>query len=142
MPNYPGAANATSTNTTPPLPQAIYPADQTILFNAEQPAAPPQASIAVALGEGPGIPAGKNISVEGFWSGAPGNFEIDLQTSDTDADGMYQLEGAGITQASAGVNLVANTFRQEFNNVSANFARVLLKSRANAVNLTVKIRVQ
>ena len=141
MPNYSGPANATTTNTVPPLPVALYPGDKGIVFNAEQPAAPPQASISVALGERPGGGV-KTLSVEGFWSGAPGNFEVDLQTSDTDADGSYQAEGAGITQASAGVNTTANTFRAEFANVSANFARLVLKTRANAVNLTAGIRNQ
>jgi hypothetical protein len=141
MPNYPGAVNATTTNTVPPLPNALYFGDQKEVFNAEQPAAP-QASISVALGVGPAGGGPRTVSVEGLWSGAPGNFEVDLQTSDTDADGMYQLEGAGITQASAGVNTTANTFRAEFANVSANFARLLLKSRTNAVNLTARIRNQ
>lgn len=142
MPNYPGPANATAINTVPPLPQAIYPGDQKEVFTAEQPAVVPQASIAVALGTGPGVPAPRTVSVEGFWSGAPGNFEVDLQTSDTDADGMYQLEGSGITQASPGVNTTANTFRAEFTGVTANFARLLLKVRTNAVSLTARIRNQ
>src|SRR5262245_21814300 len=141
MANYPGPANATTTNTVPPLPQALYPGDKQIVFNAEQPAAP-QASISVALGVGLGAPNGATISVEGFWSGAPGNFEVDLQTADTDADGMYQIEGNGITQNSTTVNATANSFRAEFANVSAGFARLLLKSRANAVNLTASIRLK
>lgn len=140
MPSYPGPANATTTNTTPPLPNVLYPGDKQLVFNAEQPVAG-TASISVAFGVRPA--GGPNtVSVEGFWSGAPGNFEIDLQTSDTDADGMYQLEGTAITQASAGVNTTANTFRQEFANVTANFGRLLLKTRANAVNLTAAIRNQ
>jgi len=140
MPSYPGTANATTTNTTPPLPVALYPGDKQLVFNAEQPAAG-TASISVALGVRPA--GGPNtVSVEGFWSGAPGNFEIDLQTADTDADGMYQIEGSGITQASVTVNTTANTFRAEFANVTANFARLLLKTRANAVNLTAAIRNQ
>jgi hypothetical protein len=136
MPNYPGPANSTTTNTTPPLPQAIYVGDQQTVFNAEQ-LAVPQASIAVALGPGPGEVGPKTVSVEGFFSGAPGVYEIDLQTSDTDADAMYAQEGTGITTVSAN-----NTFRAEFTGVSANFARLLLKSRANAVNLTARIRTQ
>lgn len=137
---YPGTANATTTNTTPPLPAALYPGDQQTVFSAEQPVAG-TASISVAFGVRPA--GGPNtISVEGFWSGAPGNFEVDLQTADTDADGMYQIEGTGITQASTTVNTTANTFRAEFANVTANFGRLLLKSRANAVNLTARIRNQ
>ncbi|HEY2496544.1 MAG TPA: hypothetical protein VGK24_05705 [Candidatus Angelobacter sp.] len=137
MPNYPGAANSTVANTVPPLPQAIYVGDQQTVFNAEQPAVP-QASISVALGSGPGEVGPKTLSVEGYFSGAPGAFEIDLMTSDTDADGMYQAEGAGITVVNAG----SQAFRAEFTGVSANFARLLLKTRTNAVNLTARIRMQ
>lgn len=95
------------------------------------------------MGVGAGnVPQGKTLSIEGFWSGAPGNFSIDLQTSDTDADGMYQIEGTELTQAAATVNTTANTFRAEFTNITAAFARAFLKTRANAVNLTLKIRLQ
>lgn len=140
MPSYPGPANATATNTNPPLPNALYPGDKQAVFNIEQPVAG-TASISVALAVRPA--GGPNtVSVEGSWSGAPGNFEVDLQTADTDADGMYQIEGSGITQASTTVNATANTFRAEFINVTANFARLLLKTRANAVNLTASIRNQ
>ena len=133
MPNYPGTANATTTNTTPPLPQALYPGDSGLCFNAEQPAVP-QASIAFALGSHGNDYTLQPVSVEGFFSGAPGAFEIDLQTSDTDADGMYASESTTITTVSTN-----NTFRAEFPSVKAKFARLLLKSRANAVNLTARI---
>lgn len=137
---YPGTANATSTNTTPPLPVALYPGDSTLLFNAEQPAAG-QSSIAVNLAGMPENHPGA-ISIEGFWSAAPGNFSLQPQTSDTDADGMYQSEGSALTQASSTVNTVANTFRLEITAITAKFFRVNLGSRANAVNLTLRVTLK
>lgn len=135
MPAYPGPANGTApaVNTAGVFPPfSISPGDvSNNLFNAEQPA-PGTASDRVALhGVYEDFPG--TLSVEGFFSGAPGAFEIDLQTADVDADAFYTQEGNGITAVSAG-----NGFHAEFN-VSARFARVFLKSRTNAVNLTVYV---
>jgi hypothetical protein len=137
---YPGAVNGTTTNTVPPLPVALYPGDSTLLFNAEQPAAG-QSSISVNLAGMPENHPG-TVAIEGFWSGAPGNFSLQPQTSDTDADGMYQSEGAAFTQAAATVNTAANTFRLEITTIAAKFFRVNLVSRANAVNLTLRVTLK
>lgn len=134
MPLYPGAPNATTTNTTPPLPVALSLGDSVLLFNAEQPVAG-QSSIAVCLaGVSENHPGA--LSLEGFWSGAPGAFSLQPQTADTDADGMYQSEGSAITTDG---NTTANSFRLEITSISANFFRVNLGSRANAVNLTLRV---
>jgi hypothetical protein len=136
MPVYPGAANSVATNSVPPLPVAIYPGDTVAVFAAEQPAVP-SASVAVAIAQAGYDGIIPNLAVEGFLSGAVGAaFSLQLQTSDTDADGMYQNEGAAITQANVSAN---NTFRGEFANVRAKFARLLLTARTNAVNLTARI---
>lgn len=134
MPNYPGTPNSTVLNTTPPLPVALYPGDTVVLFNAEQPAVP-QASIAVALSQSSPEGVVPSLAIEGFFSGAPGAFEIDLQTADTDADAFYQSNATTI----AAVNAATQAFRQEYANIRAKFARILLKSRANAVNLTARL---
>lgn len=91
------------------------------------------ASIAIAISKKDDSQQG-TLSIEGVFSGAPGAFEIDLQTSDTDADGLYQQEGAGITTVNG-----QNAFRGEFLNVAANFARVIIKSLANNVTCTLRI---
>jgi hypothetical protein len=133
MPNYPGAANSTAQNTNPPLPVALYPGDTTLVFNAEQPVAP-QSSVAVALSQSPHEGVVPSVSVEGFFSGAPGVFEIDLQSADVDADAFY-VSYANVINAVGG----NNTFRGEFPNVKAKFVRARLVARANAVNLTLRI---
>lgn len=143
MPLYPGPANATAWSGpyTPPTQQIPIGDLPYVLFN--EVVVVGQSSIAVHLGKKDDSPAG-TVSIEGFFTlagvpSAPGAFEIDFQTSDTDADGMYQQEGLGITAATA----VAQSFRGEFNNVTANFGRVNLKSLANAtVKLTLRIMRQ
>ena len=96
---------------------------------------PGQASIAVFLGKKDEGHAG-SVSIEGFFDGAPGVFEIDFQTSDVDADGLYQQEGLAINALGS---VAANSFRAEFLNVSANFARVFVKTLTNDVDVTLKI---
>jgi hypothetical protein len=134
MSKYGGTAGGTSwTGPYIPATVALIPGDlpQT-LWNAEARVAG-DFSPAVCLSKKDESHPG-TVSIEGFFSGAPGAFEIDLQTSDTDADGMYQQEGLGITVANS-----QNAFRGEFMSVSANFARVNLKSLGNAVNITLRI---
>lgn len=145
MPLYPGIADSTiqvtdvggvAGGTTAGFPpKCIFPGDKSDnLFNAEQPVLG-QVSDRVALGSvyenHPGT-----LSVEGFFSGAPGAYELDLQTADTDADALYGVEGTGITTI---LDVNASSFRGEFINVTARFARLFLKARANAVNITARI---
>ena len=80
MPSY--------SNALPPT--AIWPGDSAQVWNAEQPTpgnGGGSASTQLALGTS-GTPGG--FSVTGFFSGAPGAFEIDVQVSDVDADAQYQ----------------------------------------------------
>lgn len=104
------------------------------VWNAEQPAPGSggvAASVAVALSIGQGHPNGVNF--RGFFSGAPGVFEIDVQASDVDADTQFQtLPNGNITT----VDSVNNTFLFEDPNCSAKFVRALMRSRTNAVNVT------
>jgi hypothetical protein len=125
MPNY-------NTNTSVFPINAVYPGDQILLFNAEQPATP-QASVQVALANAYENAATQSVSVEILFSGTPGAFSLQPQVADTDADAFYVAEGSAITA-------VTNNFaRVEFPNIKTRFFRVLLSSRTNAVNLTVKL---
>ncbi len=113
---------------------ALYPGDTTTVINAEQPATGTQ-SQQVAIAPAPN-PA--KLSVEVFFSAAPGAFEIDLQTSDDDVASHYVSNVQTITVVNAN-----NVARVEFPNIVALFA--LLKTvtqNANAVNCTAKITRQ
>jgi hypothetical protein len=72
------------------------------------------------------------LSADGVFSGAPGAFEVDLQVADFDADPMYQTVGSGNITS---VDATNNTFHIDATTTNARFARLLLRSRANAVNL-------
>jgi hypothetical protein len=125
MPNYNTVASI-------PIP-AIYPGDQILLFNAEQPT-PPQASQQVALGNAYDNASTQAVSIEIQFSGAPGAFSIQPQVADTDTDTAYVSEGAAVTTVNS-----SNYARVELTSIKAKFLRVLLSSRTNAVNLTVKV---
>lgn len=133
MPQYPGVAGATAALSYIPPTQALYPGDlPATLFNAEAGAGlVGKASIALALAPPPGLVEQETISISGFFSAAPGVFEIDLQTSDVDADGMYVSETTTITAVNAN-----NAFRALFT-IKAKFFRVFVKTLPNAVNLTL-----
>ena len=119
-------------------PSAIWPGDFAQVWNAEQ-LAPgsggASASQRVAVGTKEGGPAG--FAVTGFFSGAPGAFEIDVQVSDVDADAQYQTLNIGPITA---VDAINQTFNLQAPGYSANFVRLLMRSRTNAVNVTADIR--
>lgn len=103
---------------------------------AEQPAVLPQASIAVALAD---IDAHNNegLSLEVFFTGAPGNFEIDLQEADTNTDSAFQTASGGnakLTAVSAN-----NTGRIDATNIVAKFVRINLASRTNNVGIVARL---
>jgi hypothetical protein len=119
-------------------PSAIWPGDFAQVWNAEQPtpgSGGASASQRVALGSKEGGPGG--FSVTGFFSGAPGSFEVDVQVADVDADTQYQTVANGniIT-----VDATNNTFHFDGATVLATFVRLLLRSRTNAVNVTADVR--
>lgn len=123
-------------NSFPPI--GIWPGDTSQVWNAEQPApgnGGASASQRVALGSQGGAPAG--FSVTGFFSGAPGAFEIDVQVSDVDVDSQYQTSLNGNLTV---VDATNQTFHYDGNNVLATFVRLLMRSRTNAVNITADIR--
>jgi hypothetical protein len=125
MPNYITSGNIT----------AIYPGDQFLLFNAEQPA-PGQASQQVCLANAPNATSLPGAAVEIFFSAAPGAFNVQVQEADTDTDAAYiTIPTTGTITTVSGTNFA----RVEFPTLKAKFLRVLLSTRTNAVNLTVKV---
>jgi hypothetical protein len=119
-------------------PNAIWPGDFAQVWNAEQPApgaGGTSASQRVALGSPGGSPGG--FSVTGFFSGAPGSFEVDVQVSDVDVDTQYQTCANGNITS---VDATNQTFHFDGSTVLATFVRLLLRSRTNAVNVTADIR--
>lgn len=119
-------------------PSAIWPGDTAQVWNAEQPApgsGGAAASQRVALGVKEGGPGG--LSVTGFFSAAPGAFEIDVQVSDVDADSQYQTAANGNITT---VDATNQTFHFDGATVLATFVRLLMRSRTNGVNVTADIR--
>lgn len=106
------------------------------VWSAEQPTpgnGTTAASLAVVMASGP---TGSPFHAHGFFSGAPGAFEIDVQVADDDVDTHYQtILNGNITT----VDATNNTFHFDATLSSARFGRLLLRSRANAVNVTATI---
>ena len=117
---------------------SIAPGDSIQVWAAEQPVAGSggaSASQQIAAVYAQGI--GTGISFKGFFSAAPGAFEIDVQASDVDADTQYQtLPNGNITT----VDSTNQTFLFEDANANHKFYRALMRSRANAVNVTANFK--
>jgi hypothetical protein len=75
--------------------------------------------------------------VTGFFSGAPGAFEVDVQVSDVDVDAQYQTCLNGNVTV---VDATNQTFHYDGSTVLATFVRLLMRSRTNAVNVTADVR--
>lgn len=85
-----------------------------------------------------------NISAEVSFSVAPGAFEIDVQTADTDVDGAYQTvggsAGAGVISAASQTGGAGLFWARAELQVKARFARLRQKTHcANACNQTGNI---
>lgn len=124
-------------NSNGPAPvTSIAPGDSAQVWNAETPAAGTggaSASQQIALTRAQGV--GQGIRVQGFFAGAPGAFEIDVQGSEVDADAQYQtLSGGNITA----VDATNNTFAFDFAGVPK-FVRGLMRTRTNAVAVTMTV---
>lgn len=118
---------------------SISPNDPPVkVWNAEQPvvgAGGVSASQGVALTRVSGDRGGFEIS--GFFSGAPGAFEIDVQVADEDVDSEYQtIANGNITS----VDSVNQTFHFDAPQVNGRFVRLLMRSRTNAVNVTAFVK--
>lgn len=124
------------------IPTAIWPGDTSQVWNAETPTpgagGTPNGTAAserVALGMAGGSPAG--FSVTGFFSAAPGSFEIDVQVSDVDQDAQYQTCANGNLTS---VDATNQTFHFDGSTVLATFVRLLMRTRTNSVAVTADIR--
>lgn len=118
---------------------SIAPGDSIQVWNAEQPAPGnngASASQAVALVTAQGLQNGINFT--GFFSGAPGAFEIDVQGSENDVDAQYSLLPNGLINSVDAVT--GTTFVFEDPNCSKKFVRALMKTRTNAVNVTADFK--
>jgi hypothetical protein len=79
---------------------------------------------------------GTPFHAHGFFSGAPGAFEIDVQVSDDDVDTHYQTITNGNVSTVDATNF---TWHMDAILSSAKFARLLMRSRTNAVSATAWI---
>jgi hypothetical protein len=78
----------------------------------------------------------ESFFIDGFFSGDPGAFEIDVQGADVDLDAQYQTIPGGVINTRDAINF---TFRQDFVNLKVRFLRLLMRTRTNAVNVYAKI---
>lgn len=124
MPLYPGPGKA-------PL---LHENNQAWLFQNEAVTAG-QASIAYQLERARGVAYPFGASFEISFSADPGAFEVDIQTSDSDAaTGKY----FSVVQTTGPLNASFVT-RIEMPLFWARYVRVILVSITNAVNLTVEL---
>lgn len=125
MPGYSGAGQAALLRTN----------QQVFLFNNE-PILSGTASIAVQLERisRSSYPFGASFQLK--FSGAPGTFEVDIQTSDTDLDADYCNINTWNSTASLNTN---NVGRIELPQFWAKFVRAYVKTLTNAVNVTVLV---
>jgi len=115
---------------------SIAPGDSVQVWSAEQPvpgAGGASASQQVALTRAQNV--SREVIFQGFFSGAPGVFEVDCQGSESDVDSQYQTLPAGNITT---VDSVNQTFRYNASDVPR-FARMLMRSRTNAVAVTASI---
>lgn len=116
---------------------SVAPGEQVKVWNAETPSpgvggasASQQLALLRVQTQG-GTPFG----VSGFFSGAPGSFEIDVQVSEDDVDTHYQtISNGNITS----VDTTNNTFYLSAV-ITASFVRLLMRTRANNVAVTAWI---
>jgi hypothetical protein len=93
----------------------------------------PFKSAQVALA--PNFSSGKvRCAVEIIFSGVPGAGSVQLQTADTDVDANYVAETTAITTTAS-----ATSYRVEFADVVARFARIYIATLPNNVSATAKI---
>ena len=113
---------------------ALYSGDTGYAWNGETPAVG-SSSQQFALPRAPWAAVPQALSVEIVFAGAPGAFEVDAQTADTDADANYVKETNGaITVVSAN-----NVARLELPSTVARFLRLNLVSLTNNVAITARV---
>lgn len=108
---------------------------------AEQPAVVPQASVAIALADRDSHDY-EGLALEIFWTGVPGACEVDLQEADTNTDSAFINVQVGTAATPADAKLTSATTlvaRIDIINIVAKFARVLIKTRTNAVGIVARL---
>lgn len=114
------------------VPPALYQGDSYLCWNNEA-VAVGAASQEVAVAIIANGAVANSLSAEIVFAGAPGTFEVDLQTSDTDnANDFVKLSSVNAVSAN-------NVARIETTPVAANFARLVMVALGNAVNVTGKL---
>jgi hypothetical protein len=157
MPNYPGAAGATTPVASNASPIALQKGESAYVFGvlaasatqlpvndgnvAMETQAVGAVSIAVNLQtQATDPPAG--VAWEIRFSGAPGTFEIDIQEADTDADAFYVLPSSAVNANSALYKITAvianNVARVEIPGPLSKFQRAKIVALGNAVNVSIK----
>jgi hypothetical protein len=128
----------------PPVVPGLYPGpgqasllrpnnQQYLLQGQSQASAVGNASIAVQLGRiQDSYPFGASFEIA--FSGAPGTFEIDIQTADTDVPGNFVT----ISSLTGGLNS-SNVGRVELPNFWAKYVRVFVKTLTNNVTTSVLV---
>jgi hypothetical protein len=94
-----------------------------------------ESSVAYQIERNPGIFYPWGMSFDIAFSGAPGAFEIDVQTSDIDQDSHYVT----IASITTGALNAGNVGRIELPNFWARFTRVKVVSFANYATVTVTV---
>ena len=115
-------------------PPAAYPGDKVMLFNAESTATiTTSQQVYLTSDIGTGV---VECLIEGFFSGAPGTFEIDIQFAATDTDKAYITPALGGAITAANSN---NYFSYKYDPTLGPFVRALMKTNGNTVNLTLSV---
>ena len=162
MPLYTGQAGQTVPNYgsgSPPqaLPLALHPGGSAYLFGvrtnsanplgpgniaAEKPASG-ASSLAVCLAQSAKVSVVPNVGLEIIFSANPGAFNLQLQETDTDADGCYITPSPSaftITAATQiGVQYVA---RVDLGTIGSRFARLNVNSNPNNVGIIARLTMQ
>jgi len=116
----------------PNLVPVLTPGVPIVLFNAEA-ITSGQSSMQVSLHRRDSLP--HVVSIEFFFSGDPGAFDLEFQTADTDTDAAY------VTKDTVNSGLNAGFFgRFEVTDIVATFFRLKAVGIANGVNLTATAR--
>lgn len=123
MPNYPGKGNA-----------ALLRENQQVMLWQNERIGAGAASLAFLIERriGPHYPWG--VSLELRFSGDPGTFQVDIQTSDTDQDEFYVTKDF----INAGLNS-SNIARYELTSFWAKYIRAKIVTLTNDVNITVQL---
>jgi len=154
LPSYPFPAGSTTQSASAPNPVTgacpLARGESVYLFGTAPPGAQLPATTSNVVGETPAVPQASiainvgdfqeggpapGVSFEGFFSGAPGVFEVDFQEADTDFDTAYILPSNAAYKVTA---VVGNNFRVDLIPTGGRFMRAVLVSRANAVSLILK----